>query len=101
MEILGKVILILAIIWPVWQIFNIRKHVINGGIIMPPFITTLFVFIIFVLIVIVFKLSPFHLLWLFLLSFVIGIVLIVFPPVQKITMGFLAILARSDSHKDD
>ncbi len=101
METLGKVILVLAIIWPIWQIFSLRKKVIKGSVIIPPFITALFVFIIFVLIVTIFGLSPFHFLWLFPLSFVIGFVLIAFPLVQIITMSFLSILARSGNYKDD
>ncbi|MCP4990402.1 MAG: hypothetical protein GY928_31500 [Colwellia sp.] len=95
MKTFENIILLLAIAWPIWQVLSIRKQVINEGIVMPPFITTLFVFIVAIVLVIIFQWSPFHLLWMFVASFILGFILIMFPPIQKVTMLFLSFLALS------
>jgi len=101
MEIIRKVILIIAIIWPVWHMISIRRHVLRGEIVVPPFLTSTLIFSVFVLVVLIFEFSPFHLLWLFILSFILGFVLMIFPLVQRITIVFLAILATTGRRSND
>lgn len=74
---------------------------LNGGTIIPPAITSLIIFIIFLASVVAFQLSSFHLIWLFLLSLVLGFVAIVFPVGQKIAMGFLAILSMTGTSQEE
>ena len=96
----SKIILVIAVIWPIWQMLSIRKQVLRGGIIVPPFVASTLIFAIFVLVVLIFSFSPFHLLWLFILSLILGFVLIIFPFVQRITIAFLAILVRGGWNHD-
>ncbi len=95
MEILSNFILLYAIIWIVWQIIVLRRDIGAGKHIIPTYVTFLLIFAIFVLVTVVFQLSPFHLLWLFILSIVLSFKLLVFPVVQKIAMTFVILLAMS------
>ena len=96
MDMLENIILIMSILWSIGQIFKTRKQVISGEMVIPPLVTAIFVYIVFIVLVIVFNWSPFHLLWMFFISFILGFILMLLPPVQKITMQFLAFLATSD-----
>ncbi|MCP4701749.1 MAG: YfhO family protein [Gammaproteobacteria bacterium] len=95
METLSNFILVFAIIWLVWRIMALRKEIGTGKPIIPSFVAFLLLFAIFILITVVFQLSPFHLLWLLVLSFMLSFRLMIFPFVQKITMSFIILLAMS------
>ncbi len=94
MEIIGSSILALSIILVLWQLVRTRKRARNGEIIVPPFFSGLLIFSLFVLGVVIFGVSPLHLLWLFPVSYGIGTVLLFLPAVQKIVMTFLLMLAN-------
>ena len=59
---------------------------------MPPFIASVLLFGILVIIVLATGLSPFHLLWIFPLSFVVGTFSLVFPPIVAFVLSFTALL---------
>ncbi len=92
MEKIETVILIIAITGIVWQLISIRKQVLTGGIIVPSYVAFILCFSLCVLIVLVFELSPFHLLWLFFVSMLCGFMSLFLPPVLVIAMVFTALL---------
>ena len=95
MESIGTGILVIAIIGVVWQLITIRKQVITGGIIIPSYVAVVLCFSVCILIVLVFGLSPFHLLWLFFVSVFFGFVSLFFPPFQSIVMFVVILLAMT------
>ncbi len=101
MEIAENTILVTAVIWVIWQVFSLRNMTLKGGTIIPPAITSLIIFIIFLALVVAFQFSSLHLIWLFILSLVLGFVAIIFPVGQKIAMGFLGILAMTGKSKEE
>lgn len=101
MEIAENTVLVTAVVWILWQVISLRNMALNGGGIVPPAITSLIIFIIFLALVVAFQLSSLHLIWLFILSLVLGFVAIIFPVGQKIAMGFLAILAMTGKSKEE
>ena len=101
MEIIGGSILALSIISVLWQLVRTRRRARNGEIIVPPFFAGLLIFSLFVLGVVIFGVSPLHLLWLFPVSYGIGTVLLLFPVVQKIVMTFLLVLANPKAWEEE
>lgn len=101
MEIAENTVLATALVWVVWQVLSLRNMAINGGGIIPPAITSLIIFIVFLALVVAFQVSSLHLIWLFLLSLVLGFVAIIFPAGQKIAMGFLAILSMTGTSQEE
>ncbi len=99
MELLEKVILAIAIVWTIWRIFDIRSKAINGEMIMPPFVASLLIFILFIVSLIIIGSSPFHLFWLFPLSLLLGIVVLLFPFSRKFIMTFLTILVTHRNNR--
>lgn len=88
----SKIILLIAIVWTLGRFFRIWRQVRNGAIVVPPLVAANFVFALSIIWVIIFGVSPMHLLWLFPLSFVLGVVLLFFPFGTKLILGFLAML---------
>jgi hypothetical protein len=101
MEIAENTILATAVVLIIWQVLSLRNMALNGGSIIPPAITSLIIFIIFLALVVAFQLSSFHLIWLFLLSLMLGFVAIIFPVGQKIAIGFLGILAMTGKSQEE
>ena len=97
MKIIGGSILALSIISVLWQLGRTRRRARNGEIVVPPFL----IFSLFVFGVVIFGVSPLHLLWLFPVSYGIGTVLLFFPVVQKIVMTFLLILANPKAWQEE
>lgn len=94
MTLAHKLILGLALLWIVWQMFGYWRKIRTGDIIVPPLMAGTFVFALSLSIVLFIGASPFHLLWLFPLSFLLGTVLLFFPLGAKIMMGFLTAMAK-------
>ena len=101
MEILSKSILIVSIVWILWQFLRTRRLARGGKIIVPPFFATLLVFSLCVLGVIVLGVSPFHLLWLLPVSFIVGIVLLAIPFTQMVIMTLLMMLAMPRNWEEE
>ena len=93
MAILGTVIMVLAIGWVIVQLLTTRRRLRSGEIVVPPLFAATLVFVLFMLVVWAMGASPLHLLWLFPLSFVIGIAVLLFPAGQQLVMACLGLLA--------
>lgn len=93
MAILSTVIMVLAIIWVIAQLLTTRRRARHGQIVVPPLFAATLVFILFILLVWFMGASSLHLLWLFPLSFVVGIAVLLFPTGQLLVMACLGLLA--------
>ncbi len=93
MAILSTVIRVAAIIWVIAQLLTTRKRARQGEIVVPPLFAATLVFTLFILVVWIMGASPLHLLWLFPLSFVLGIAILFFPAVQLLVMACHWLLA--------
>ena len=93
LTIFENVILIIAALFVLAQLIGFRNRAVQGGIILPPVVVSTLLFIIFLLIIYFGGWSPLHLLWLFVVSFLVGVPLLLFPIVQKTAMYFLSLLA--------
>jgi membrane protein CcdC involved in cytochrome C biogenesis len=85
--------MVLAIGWVIVQLLTTRRKLRSGEIVVPPLFAATLVFILFMLVVWAMGASLLHLLWLFPLSFVIGIAVLLFPAGQQLVMACLALLA--------
>ena len=101
MEVIGDSILALSIIWVLWQFIRTRRRGRKGEIIVPPFFAALLIFSVCVIGVITLRISPFHFMWLFPVSYLLGTVVLLFPVVQKTTMTFLLMLAMPRSLEEE
>jgi membrane protein CcdC involved in cytochrome C biogenesis len=79
MTILSTVIMFVAIGWVIAQLLTPRRKLRSSEIIVPPLLAATLVFLLFILVVWVIGASPLHLLWLFPLSFGLGIAILLFP----------------------
>lgn len=93
-SILAKGLLGLAIIYTLAQYWNVWADVQEGESIFPPSIPVLLLFTIAITVVLIFHLSPFHLLWMAIASVIVGALSILLPPVQGLSMVFILLLAR-------
>ena len=93
MAILSTVIMVVAIGWVIAQLLTTRRRLREGEIVVPPLFAATLVFILFILVVWAIGASPLHLLWLFPLSFVLGIAVLLFPVGQQLVMACLGLLA--------
>ncbi len=93
MAIISAVIMVVAIGWVIVQLLTTRRRLRHGEIVVPPLFAATLVFILFILFVWLLETSPLHLLWLFPLSFVLGIAVLLFPAGQQLVMACLGLLA--------
>ena len=93
MAILSTVIMVVAIGWVIAQLLTTRRRLREGEIVVPPLFAATLVFILFIILVWVMGASPLHLLWLFPLSFVLGIAVLLFPLGQLLVMACMGLLA--------
>src|SRR5215510_7289890 len=70
-----------------------RRRLRTGQIVIPPLFAATLVFLLCILVIAALGVSPLHLLWLFPLSFVLGLALVLFPPGVKLTLVCLGLLA--------
>ena len=96
-EIISTVVFVLAILWVLCQLVVTRRKLRTGQVVIPPLFAAMLVFLVCILVCILvvaaLGASPLHLLWLFLLSFVLGLALLLFPPGVKLTLACLGLLA--------
>ncbi len=93
MTILSTGIMLVAVGWVIAQLLTTRRRLRNGEIVVPPLFAATLVFLLFILVVWAMGASPMHLLWLFPLSFVLGIAVLLFPVGQQLVMACLGLLA--------
>ncbi len=100
MEIIQTGLLIVAIIGSIWQLFALRKAVVTGGVVIPSYVVTIFCFSLCTLAVLIFRFSPLHLLWLFVMSLGVGFLSLFFPPVIAVVMLCLTVLSLTRRARD-
>ena len=93
MDIIRTGMFVLAILWVLSQLVVTRRKLRTGQVVIPPLFAATLVFLVCILVVVAIGASPLHLLWLFLLSFVLGLALLLFPPGVKLTLACLGLLA--------
>jgi hypothetical protein len=91
-DIIRTGVFVLAILWVLSQLVVTRRKLRTGQVVIPPLFAATLVFLVCILVVVAIRASPLHLLWLFLLSFVLGLALL-FPPGMKLTLACLGLLA--------
>jgi membrane protein CcdC involved in cytochrome C biogenesis len=67
---------VLAILWVLSQLVITRRKLRTGQVVIPPLFAATLVFLVCILVVAALGASSLHLLWLFLLSFVLGLALV-------------------------
>ena len=77
--IISQGIFVPAIVWTLWQLVRVRRKLCRGDIVIPPLIAGTLVFALGIIAVIVAGLSPLHLVWWFPFSFMVGLVVLLFP----------------------
>lgn len=93
MEIAEKITLVTSVLWVIWSMLSLRNAVVEGEGIFPASITSLIIFFISIVTILIFHLSPLHLIWVFVLSFPLGLLAIMTPIGQQLGMGVLALLS--------
>ena len=93
MDLISTGVFVLAILWVLSQLVVTHKKLRTGQVVIPPLFAATLVFLVCILVVAALGASPLHLLWLFLLSFVLGLALLLFPPGVKLTLACLGLLA--------
>ena len=93
MAILSTVIIVLAIGWVIVQLLITRTRLHSGETVVLPLFAATLVFLLFILVVWAMGVSSLHLLWLFPLSFVLGVAILLFPAGQQLVMACLGLLA--------
>ena len=101
MEIAEKITLTASILWVVWNILSLRNAVLEGEGIFPASITSTLILIISIFTIQVFHLSPLHLIWLFILSFPLGLLAITTPIGQKIGIGLMVLLSMTGTKDEE
>lgn len=101
MEIAGNITMIASILWVIWNIFSLRNAVVGGEVIFPASITSTLLFIIGIVTILIFHFSPLHLIWIFALSFPLGLIAIMTPIGERIGVGTLALLSLAGTDKED
>jgi hypothetical protein len=86
-------IFLLSVLWVIGILFSIRKSVKKGGIIVPPIFSGTLCFALSIFAVLLLHVSPFHLIWAFFLSYIIGTVMLISPQITKLVMYAMIALA--------
>jgi hypothetical protein len=92
-DLVGTVVLVAAILWVLSQVFVTRKRLRTGQVVIPPLFAATLVFVLCILSIVALGMSPLHLLWLFPVSFVLGVALLFFPAGVTLTLACLGLLA--------
>ena len=86
-------ILIVASAGVLWLVWALHQQVRRGGIVVIPLVSFTWLAIVIIVIIVLFGLSPLHLLWLLPLSVFFALWVIMMPWGLKLTMNFLALIA--------
>jgi hypothetical protein len=90
----NHLITVVFIGWIVWLFVRFRKKARNGELIIVPFVSSTLLFALIIPLIIIMDVSTFHLIWLFPVSFVLGVFLLFLPFWIKIVKIFLTVLAK-------
>lgn len=92
MAIISHGVFVLAIVWTLWQILHMRRQVRSGAIVVPPHVAATLIFALCIVVVMLTGVSPLHLVWLFPCSFIMGIVVLLFPLGTKLIIPGFSVL---------
>ena len=98
MTLLGKIVYIGSILLTVGYLVSAIRRVRNCEPIMPPTFSAALVFLLALVLVQVFGLSPFHVVWLFPVSLVLGMALVILPPYTRFIMRLLSFFVSLGKH---
>jgi hypothetical protein len=84
----------------VWVLVAIRHQLCNGDIVVPPLFASTWLFGLGIVAVVALSASPLHLLGWFLLSVVLGVVVLMSPAGMTFTMACLGLLAGLKPRQD-
>jgi hypothetical protein len=93
MEMISQGVFVLAIAWTLWHFVHVRQQLRRGAIVVPPLVAATLVFALGIIVVLVTGVSPWHLVWWFPCSFLMGLVVLVFPLGTALLIRFLVLLA--------
>jgi hypothetical protein len=79
MEIVGYIVYGVGVVLAITWIIGIRTHSNSGQGVTMPTVNSTMLFIVSLVVVVAFELSPFHLLWMYPVSFVLGMLSLAFP----------------------
>jgi hypothetical protein len=99
-RVLNTLVLVVAIGWVIWILLGIRQLLRSGDIVCPPMFASTVLFAVGIGAVLALDASPLHLLWWFPVTFVLGLVVLMFPTGVYLTMNGLALLAGPKPHRD-
>jgi len=100
MAMISQGVFVLAIVWTLWQLVHVRQQLRRGAMVVPPLVAATLVFALGIIVVIVTGVSPLHLVWWFPCSFIIGLVVLVFPLGTHLLLRFLVLLAGSRESRE-
>ncbi len=95
MAMISQGVFVLAMVWTLWHLMHVRRQLRRGAIVVPPLVAATLIFALGIIVVIVTGVSPLHLVWWFPCSFIIGLVVLVFPLGTHLLLRFLVLLAGS------
>jgi hypothetical protein len=93
MTMISQGVFVLALVWTLWQLVHVRRQLRSGAIVVPPLVAATLVFALGIIVITVTGVSPLHLVWWFPCSFIIGLVVLVFPLGTPLLLRFLVLLA--------
>ncbi|MGJ3250630.1 MAG: hypothetical protein ACFE0J_05815 [Elainellaceae cyanobacterium] len=96
-----NIVLGIAILSVLWLTLSLRHSALDGGGLFPALIPMALLWIVAIAIVLTFHLSPFHLIWLFILGIPLSLIAIMIPPVQSLSMGFLILLSMTGASQGE
>lgn len=100
MIVLNTLVLVVAIGWVIWIGLGIRQLLRSGDIVSPPMFASTVLFALGIGAVLALDASPLHLLWWFPVTFVLGIVVLMFPTDVCLTMNGLVLLGEAKPHRN-
>ncbi|MGB3491945.1 MAG: hypothetical protein WBA57_04410 [Elainellaceae cyanobacterium] len=96
-----NIVLGIATLSVLWLILSLRYSALDGDGIFPALVPMILLWIVAIALVPTFHISPFHLIWLFIVAIPLGLIAIVIPPVQALSMGLLILLAMTGSSQSE
>lgn len=98
MKIVSTLVLLASIAWLIAQLWTTRRKLRRGEVVMPPLFAGTLLFGLCILLVLALGRSSLHLLWLFPVSSVAGVLLLTVPGGAKFIMACLGLLACLKPH---
>ena len=99
-KLLSTLVFLAATAWVSLMLWDTRRKLRSGDVVTIPHFATTLVFALCVVASVVFGFSALHLIWLFLLSPGVGLLMLFFRPGVNFTMACLGLLASLKPHQE-